>query len=170
MSGLDWLPKFVEEYLTFTGKCFRHCDKPTSMKVISRDSTHLLAAYVCPDSFVSQVVYFSPKPNLSWFNRTISNQVGDENFTTNDVRVATRHGWELGGNAQATLNAELGSNGSITEVYWTRYVRTDAQKRVAISLCTGDSSRAGCSKLFAHASGKAEKSCPACRQGGKTDR
>ena len=161
---MEWLPKYVEEHLSFTGKCFRHCDKATSMKVISQDSTRVLGAYVCPDGFVSQVVYFSQKPDLKWFNNTISGQIGVENFTTNDVRVATRHGWELGGNALENLKAKLGPNPSLTEVYWTRYPRTDAQKEIAISLCTGSGSRPGCLKLFSHASGKVEKLCPACRQ------
>ena len=160
---MDWLPKFVEDHLSFTGKCFRHCDKPTSMKVISQDSTHVLGAYTCPDGFVSQIVYFSQRPDLNWFNSTISNQVGPENFTTNDVRTATRHGWELGGNADESLEAKLGPNSSLTEVYWTRYARTNAQKQIAISLCAGDSSRHGCLKLFAHESGNVEKFCPICR-------
>jgi len=133
------------------------------MKVMFQDSTSMLGAYTCPDGFVSQVVYFSQKPDLNWFNTTISNQVGLENFMTNDVRPATRHGWELGGNADESLKAKLGPNSSITEVYWTRYARTNAQKQIAISLCTGDSSRSGCMKLFAHESGKVEKFCPACR-------
>lgn len=162
---MDWLPKFVEEHLTFIGKCYRHCNKPTSMKVISRDSTRVLGAYACPDGFVSQVVYFSQKPDLHWFNSTISKQVGDENFKVNDVRVATRHGWELGGDAEESLKSKLGPNPSLTEVYWTRYARTDAEKQVAISLCLGDGPRPGCLKLFAHESGKVEKLCPACRQG-----
>jgi len=165
---LDWLPKFVEEHLRFTGKCFRHCDKPTSMKVIFQDSARVLGAYACPDGFVSQVVYFSQKPDLNWFNSTVSSQVGTENFTINDVRIATRHGWELGGNAQESLTEKLGPNATITEVYWTRYARTDAQKQVAISLCTGDGSRPGCLKLFAHESGKTEKFCPTCRRAIRT--
>ena len=161
---MDWLPKFVQEHLSFTGKCFRHCDKPTSMKVISQASNLVLGAYTCPDGFVSQVVYFSQRPDLKWFNSTLSSQVGPENFTTNDVRVATRHGWELGGDAYERLKAQLGPNPSITEVYWTRYARTDEQKRIAISLCTGDGSRAGCLRLFAHESDKVQRFCPACRR------
>ena len=137
------------------------------MKVISQDSTRVLGAYVCPDGFVSQVVYFSEKPDLNWFNSTINSQVGSENFVATDVRVATRHGWELGGNALESLKAKLGPDPSITEVYWTRYPKTDLQKQTAISLCMGDSLHPGCLRLFAHESGKVERFCPACRQAGK---
>ena len=162
-KDLDWLPNFVENYLSFSGKCFRHCDKPTSLRLISKDSIRVFGAYICPDSFVSEVVYFSQKPDLLWFSNMISSQVGRDNFTANDVRVATRHGWELGEEANATLTAELGSNPSLTEVYWTRYARSEAEKRIAISLCTGDGSRLGCLRLFSHESGKTERLCPACR-------
>jgi hypothetical protein len=161
---LDWLPKFVADYLSFTGKCFRHCDKPTSLQIVSKDSTNVLGAYTCPDAFVSQVVYFSQRPNLKWFNDTIASQVGAANFAANDVRVATRYGWELRGNADANLEANLRSNPTMTEVYWTRYARTDAEKKIAISLCLGDQSRPGCLKLFAHDSERVERFCPACRR------
>jgi hypothetical protein len=134
------------------------------MKPLLQEPTRVLGAYVCPDGFVSQVVYFSQKPNLKWFSDVIVSQVGEENFTGNDIRVATRHGWELGGEATKTLEAQLGANPSITEAYWTRYPKTDAQKQMAISLCTGDSSRAGCLRLFAHDRSKAESFCPTCRR------
>ena len=163
MIWMDWFPEFVREHLSFKGKCFRHCDKPTSMRVVVEDSTRVLGAYVCPDGFVSQIVYFSQKPDLQWFADKITSEVGQENFTQNDVRVASRHGWELGGNALETLEAKAGINSPITEVYWTRYVRTDAEKQIAISLCIGDRSSSGCLKLFAHDRNTVERFCPACK-------
>jgi hypothetical protein len=134
------------------------------MKVILQEPTRIVGAYVCPDGFVSQVVYFSEKPNLKWFGDLIVNQVGTENFTNNDIRVATRHGWELGGGAVEYLEAQLGANSSVTEAYWTRYPKTDAQKQVAVSLCTGDASRSGCLRIFSHDRNKTESLCPTCRR------
>jgi hypothetical protein len=133
------------------------------MKVIVEDSTRVLGAYVCPDGFVSQVVYFSQKPDLEWFTDMLTSEVGVENFAPNDVRVASRHGWELGGNALETLEAKAGTKSPITEVYWTRYARTDAEKRIAVSLCIGDQSRSGCLKLFAHDRNVVERFCAACK-------
>jgi hypothetical protein len=161
--GMDWFPEFVREHLSFKGKCFRHCDKQTSMRLMVEDSTRVVGAYVCPDGFVSQVVYFSQKPDLKSFTDMITSEVGQENFTQNDVRVASRHGWELGGKALETLEAKAGTDSPITEVYWTRYARTDAEKQVAISLCIGDSSRSGCLKLFAHDRNMVERFCPTCK-------
>ncbi len=160
---MDWFPKFVRDYLSFKGKCFRHCDKQTSMKVLVEATTQVLGAYVCPDGFVSQVVYFSQKPDLKWFTDKLMSEVGRENFTSKDVRVASRHGWELGGRALETLEEKAGNNSTITEVYWTRYARTDAEKQTAISLCVGDRSRPGCSKLFAHDRDSVESFCPTCK-------
>lgn len=89
---MDWFPEFVLKYLNFTGKCFRHCEKPTTMKVISQNSAQLVGAYVCPDGLVSQVVYFSLEPDQVWFERMLSDQVGKENLSPKDVRVASPHG------------------------------------------------------------------------------
>ena len=133
------------------------------MRLMVEDSARILGAYVCPDGFVSQVVYFTQKPDLKWFTDKITSEVGQENFTSNDVRVASRHGWELGGNALETLEAKAGTNSAITEVYWTRYPRTDAEKQIAISLCIGDPSKSGCLKLFAHDRNIVERFCAACR-------
>jgi len=160
---MDWFSEFVLKYLSFKGKCFRHCDKPTSLHVLSQEPSGLIGAYVCPDGFVSQVVYFSQSPDMKWFENRITSQVGEENFATNDVRIGSRHGWELGGDAQQRLETELGKNKHVTEVYWTRYARSDAQKRVAISLCLGEGARKGCLSLFAHDLERLERLCPNCR-------
>jgi hypothetical protein len=160
---LDWLPEFVLKYLNFTGKCFRHCDKPTAMTVLSQNATHLVGAYVCPEGFVSQVVYFSTEPDREWFENSLREQVGQENVSHRDLRVASRHGWELGGDAQGILDSRLGEGVGVTEVYWTRYPKTEEQKQQAVSLCVGDGSKVGCMKLFMHGRNSTEQLCPSCR-------
>jgi len=162
---MGWFPEFVHNYLTFTGKCYRHCDKTTTIRVVSQDSDQVLGAYVCPSGAVSQVVYFSPKPNLTWFKKFLSNQVGTENVQTRDIRLATRHGWELGKGAQEAVESKLGSKGTIREVYWRRYPKTDEQKEKIVSLCIGTESKPGCLKLFMQGMKSNERLCPACRAG-----
>lgn len=163
MKADQWFSEFVLKYLSFTGKCFRHCEKATSMETISQDLHGLVGAYVCPDGFVSQVVYFSLKPDLEWFRDLISSQVGVGNISDRDIRIASRHGWELGRNALETLGAKVGPGALIREVYWTRYPKTEEQKQQAISLCLGDSSVTGCKKLFIHDRNIKEELCPACK-------
>jgi hypothetical protein len=160
---MDWFPEFILQHLNFTGKCYRHCDKPTSMKVISKEPGSLLGAYVCPDGFVSQVVYFSTKPDREYFLRTLTAEVGQEHLNPRDIRVASRHGWELGREAEKALRSKLGEAGVIHELYWTRYPRTDAEKLMVVSLCTGDGAKAGCLRLFMHARSSIEKFCPSCK-------
>lgn len=160
---MDWFPEFVRKYLNFAGKCYRHCDKPTAMTVLNQNSTSLVGAYICPDGFVSQVVYFSTQPDRDWFERLVQDQVGSENVHHRDLRVASRHGWELGGDAQEILRARLGEGARITEVYWTRYPRSEEEKQQAISVCMGDGSKAGCMKLFMHDRKSVERLCPACK-------
>lgn len=160
---MDQFPEFVLKYLNFTGKCFRHCEKPTTMKVVSQNSDRLVGAYVCPDGFVSQVVYFSTQPDSEWFERMLRAQVGPENINHRDIRFASRHGWELGGDAQAALRSKLGEGGVIHEVYWTRYPKTEEEKQQVVSLCVGDGSKAGCMKLFMHNRNSVERFCPSCK-------
>jgi hypothetical protein len=160
--SMEWFPEFVLKYLTFAGKCFRHCEKPTSMRVVSQDRNRFVGAYVCPRGSVSQVVYFSLKPEFGWFVEFLSSQVGEENVDPKDVRIASRHGWELGGDAQEILESRLGRGASIQEVYWTRYPKTEAQKQQVVSLCVGDVSKTGCMKLFVHDRDSEEKLCRAC--------
>ena len=83
---MDWFPEFVRKYMNFTGKCYRHCDKPTVMTVLNQNSTSLVGAYICPDCFVSQVVYFSTQPDRNSFERSLQDQVGRENVHHRDLR------------------------------------------------------------------------------------
>jgi len=155
---MEWFPVFVRKYLTFTGKCYRHCDKPTSMKVLSEGSTEVVGAYVCPDGIVSQVIRFSVKPNSARFQDTLSGQVGSENVSPRDIRVATRHGWELGSNATEVLESNLGAGGTVTEEYWRRYPKTDEDKKKAISICRS------CNRLFVHDTDDKDRLCSACKK------
>ena len=77
--------------------------------------------------------------------------------------MASRHGWELGEDAQEILGARLGEGAKITEVYWTRYPKSEEEKQQAVSLCIGDGSKTGCMKLFIHDRKSVERLCPSCK-------
>lgn len=159
-----WFASFVLRYLTFTGKCFRHCEKPTSMSLISQTSNQLVGAYNCPAGVVSQVVYFSLKPDLDWFRNLLEVQVGADNISAQDIRVASRHGWELGGNAIRILRQQLDKGASVCQVYWTRYPKTEEQKQLVLFLCRGDDQKRGCMKLFLQDRNAVERLCSECRK------
>jgi len=133
------------------------------MRIIKEGRGRIVAVYTCPDGFVSQVVYFTDsKPDLEWFREFLSEQVGKRNVSKRDIRIATRYGWELGGKARQELQSQLGPEGKLKEVYWTRYPKTEQQKKNAISLCTGSSSKSGCMRLFIHSRKSKPILCAEC--------
>lgn len=160
---MDNVPELVLKYLNFTGKCFRHCDQPTSMRIISQNPNSLVGAYICPDGFVSQVVYFSTQPDREWFQAMLRDQLGAGNVNDRDIRLASRHGWELGKGAQEAFKSSLGETSVLLETYWTRYPQTEEQKQQAVSLCVGEGAKAGCSRLFIHDRKSVERFCPSCK-------
>jgi len=161
--NMTTLRTFIDNHLTFTGKCFHHCKNPTTMRIIKEARGKIVAAYTCPDGFVSQVVYLTDsKPDLEWFREFLSEQVGKRNVSERDVRIATRYGWELGGKTRRQIQSQLGPAGKLAEVYWTRYPKTELQKKKAISLCIGSSSKPGCMRLFIHSRKSKPVLCPEC--------
>jgi hypothetical protein len=158
------LRTLIDNYLTYTGKCFHHCENPTTMRILDEADGKVVAAYTCPDGLVSQVVYFTDsKPNLEWFREFLSQQIGKRQVSKRDIRIANRYGWELGGNARQTIGSQLGPERKLVEVYWTRYPKTAQQKKIAVSLCIGDSTRPGCLKLFSHGRKSNPILCPECK-------
>jgi len=161
--NMSTLRALIDHHLTFTGKCFHHCKNPTTMRIIKETSGRIVAAYTCPDGFVSQVVYFTDsKPDLEWFHEFLSQQVEKRNVGKRDVRIATRYGWELEGDARREIQSQLGPEGKLTEVYWTRYPKTELQKKNAISLCIGSPSKPGCMRLFIHSRKSKPALCHEC--------
>jgi hypothetical protein len=133
------------------------------MKILSQSSNSLVGAYVCADGFVSQVVYFSTQPDQEWFRNFLREQVGNENVIDRDIRIASRHGWELGQGAEEAFRSSLGEGEVMRETYWTRYPRTEEEKQQAVSLCLGDVEKSGCMKLFMHNRNTIERLCPSCK-------
>ena len=124
-----------------------------------------MGAYLCSGGFVSRVMYFSLEPNLGWFYSFLSGQIGRGMVKRRDLRVATRHGWELGEEAAVELG-ELASQWrkpAVAEVYWTYYPKTDAEKSKGIFLCSKPEHGSGCGKLFAQEVTSKNRLCPRCR-------
>ncbi len=93
----DQLLSFVEKYLVDDAKCSRHCDKQATFVPIKQSDTSLVGAYVCPQNYVSRVVYFADNPDPNWFHKFLVDKFGKAEVRSRDIRKATRHGWELGG-------------------------------------------------------------------------
>ncbi len=159
----QWLQGFVQKHLVFSGKCFRHCDQATTFERVSSEPDRVVGAYVCPSGAASQVVSFSLEPDLKWFQDFLEKQVGKGFLNQRDIRYARRHGWELGKEAAREIASELGESRSIVETYWTRYPRSDAEKKLRAFLCFDSALGKGCRRLFVQEIESAQRLCPECR-------
>ncbi len=139
---LKWI---IVRYLTFKGRCRKHCEKSTSFVELWSGLDGVVGAYVCPDGYVSRVVYFSANPDIEWFKNFLSSQFREEIVNSRDIRPATRYGWELGDIALAEIR-EISPTTGIKEIYWTIYPQNEDEKRRGVFLCLTD--RGECQKLF----------------------
>ena len=139
----DQLLDFVEKYLVAKdAKCSRHCDRQTRFVPIMESETSLVGAYICPQNYVSRVVYFANNPDPNWFQGFLRDQFGKDKVSSRDFRKATRHGWELGGDAEKKIT----KSGGITQYYWTPYPQTDREKEYGIFICAREDG--GCGKFY----------------------
>jgi len=134
-------------------KCYRHCQKSASFVTLSQEDSSMVGAYICPENYVSRVVYFSLDPDLSWFEKFLKAQIGDL-LRSRDLRLATRHGWELGGNAEMEIS-EISDHG-VKQYYWTFYPQSEMEKNTGAFRCEN------CGKLFTKRFSDESKLCPEC--------
>jgi len=148
--------QFVEDYLIVNGtKCYRHCEQPTRFVQVSKVESSVVGAYICPDNYVSRVVYFSDNPDEDWFRTFLVEQLGDSWVRPRDIRVATRHGWELGGNAEEDILL-VSDGGYIREFYWTFYPKSDTDRATGTFLCEN------CNRMFRSKISDKRKLCVDC--------
>jgi hypothetical protein len=91
--------RFVNRFLTVQGQCRRHCGKSSRFRELWSSHESIIGAYVCPDGYVSRVVYFSKNPDPAWFRKFLTSQIDEDIVAERDIRPATRYGWELEGEA-----------------------------------------------------------------------
>jgi hypothetical protein len=146
---------FVNGYLIVQdAKCYRHCQEPAKFTPLKSDKPGIIGGYVCPGNYASRIVYFSLDPDREWFEGYLKKQLGDA-VRSRDIRSATRHGWELGGNAEAEIKKI--STAGLKQFYWTFYPATDEEKTRGAFRCDN------CGRLFAKEFSDPSKVCPDCR-------
>ncbi len=150
----DYL-SFVKNYLIVEGTpCYRHCEKPVHFKPFSESESNILGAYVCQDNYVSRIVYFAMKPDSDWVQNFLQQDLdGGQRVRVKDIRVATRHGWELGKNAELEAKKIFKESEGIKEYYWTFYPANDYEKSNGNFLCES------CGKLFVQANSSKSNVC-----------
>lgn len=151
---------FARKYLVVEGfPCQRHCARPTRFSVLFEDSDRLVGAYLCPSNYVSRIVSFAETKNygdVKWFQNFIRSELleGSALVRDKDFRVATRHGWELGGNAEEEINKFSSPAKGVVEYYWTFYPISEEEKKLGNFLCEK------CGKLFTQPLASENKICP----------
>jgi hypothetical protein len=155
---------FVHRYvLVGEGKCYRHCTDRAILEPLAEASDSFVGGYTCPGGYVSRVVYVAAEPDAQWFKRFLSEQVGDSRVRNKDLRFATRHGWELGREAEKEIGELRASGRGIRQYYWVFYPGNEQEKQVGTFLCAKD--LGGCGKLFTQPIAAAERLCPRCSRG-----
>ena len=155
------LKKFVETSLTFTSQCRKHCTQTTIPIELWSTPTRIVKAYVCPDGYVSRVIAFSLKPSTTWFRNFLSRQGVDEILNARDLRLASRHGWELETDISQPIK-HITPTGVIYETYWTIYPKTDEERQRGLFLCSDDEQNKGCKRLFVQNIRSPSRYCPQC--------
>lgn len=160
----DSFTTLVNKFLIFEVQC-RHCESPTSFQTLLQEHDKIIGAYCCQRGFVSRVIYFSPKIDLDWFHNFLIDQLGKEIVERHDLRVASRYGWELDKESTKYIEqfTSKQKNFVIGEVYWSRYPKSEVEKKIGVFLCSDSLHRKGCRRLFIQNIISDEKLCPQCR-------
>ena len=146
---------FVNRYLVVKeGKCYRHCQDPVRFVSLFEEGSSLVGAYVCPVGYVSRIVYFANHPDRNWFEKFLGDQVSPI-LRARDIRVATRHGWELGGSAEAEILG-ISDTGDVKQYYWTFYPKSDREKTMGAFVCKN------CGNLFTKSFSDESTLCSKC--------
>jgi hypothetical protein len=163
MSSVKTIPKsefvsFVRKYLIVERlSCARHCEKTTHFAALMENRDKMIGAYICPDNYVSRMVAFELQESdggIPWLIGYVRNELdGGSLVRDKDFRSATRHGWELGGNAEEEIKSFTYQTKGLREYYWTFYARSDEEKKIGNFLCEK------CGKLYTQPMTSKSKVC-----------
>jgi len=158
------LPRVLEVALAAPGgRCYRHCERPVRTRRLRSPLPGTWQVRACPAGVVSVVVY------TEWVRRDLSQDVlhllrghtvPRSLVHARDLRLATRHGPELGTAAERFL-ARARPRRGIRVVYWRVYPfqgKDGAERRLFVCLRT----RHPTPVFFAAPSSATAGDCPSC--------
>jgi hypothetical protein len=144
-------------------KCYRHCDRPVRAHRIPSPLPGILEVFACPTGVVS-VTSYAEWSNLDPTSRVSaqlrSRTVPPALLKRRDLRLATRHGPELGRSAERLLARSYPAR-PVRVVYWRLYPfrgRDGAERRLFV--CRRHGTRAPV--FFASRAKGNGGDCPAC--------
>jgi hypothetical protein len=149
------------------GRCYRHCAGPVRSVTLASDLPGLWIARACPAGVVSVTTYSErtsadPTPRVRAHLRRWA--VPASVVRRSDLRLATRHGPELGRSAERRMAAARPPQ-AIRTVYWRLYpYRGKDGRERRLFLCAR---RTHAGPVFYVAPTDAEPSCPICLRAGR---
>lgn len=172
----------VQQYLILPGQCYRHCSSPTSFLELLKEEERIAGAYVCPSGSVSRIVYFDINSDVKSLKNLLSRLLVDIPIRDEEIRVATRYGWELGIDpVEPTEENRIAFHGSepvmvgygipvAKQLYWapprhqtSHQTRGPSDAGTSAFLCTGNEVKEGCKKIFLGQTESNVRLCPRCR-------
>ena len=164
MTRAGALPSVLRSALASPGgSCYRHCDRPVRTRTIASTLPGLWLVRACPSGVVSVTVY------AEWTRRDPTQAVRTtlrrwvlpaSRVRTRDLRLATRHGPELGRRAERFLAVHRGR--PLRVVYWRLYpfrARDKTERRLFV--CWRRTHRAPV--FYVADPAVKESGCPVCR-------
>ncbi len=101
------------------------------MKFLSSDKD-LIVCSACPGGYISRIVAYGEEVNLRTFKEYLSRLLsGSLSLEDEDIRVATRHTWDLG--------VKSSNDRVFRAAYWTqnyRRTKSDNPDRISLFLCS----------------------------------
>ena len=152
------------------GKCYRHCDRPIRLRRVPSRLPGEWLVRACPSGVVSVTAYveWSGRDPTRSVETTLRRWTSPPSLLRKwDLRLATRHGPELGRAAERFLAAAPRSRRSVKVVYWRLYpfrARDGTERRLFV--CFRKSHRTPV--FFAASPTSNEWSCPRCPPRGHT--
>jgi hypothetical protein len=129
-------------------KCYGHCQEQSSLRFL-RSEAVVIACYACPSGYVSKVMAYGTDPTLETLKAFLTEALGTgATLTDEDLRVATRHVWDL-----RTTNSDISAS------YWTQNYRrgkSDDPTRKALFTCSK------CGSLYLQPVSESKRLCPRC--------
>ena len=151
----DSIRKTVEMHLTENTKCYNHCESPATHHFI-RDDT---ACYACSGGYVSKIIMYGSQADAAGLRNFVDGLFnGAADIRDEDIRVATRHPWELG------IEGTSSGNTVLREAYWNQNYRrgmSGETDRITLYRCVS------CGKLFMQAYSREPARCEDCKGGGR---
>jgi len=146
------LERLVKERLNGRAKCAGHCEELSTLKFLPQKGM-TIGCYTCPSGYISFLVQYGKELDLHAFKTFLSSLLPG-GVTDEDIRIATRHDWDLG------IKGEHGGT-VLREAYWRqsyRRTKSDDPHRLALFLCTK------CSSIYRQRISEKNTFCPQCRR------